>query len=304
MFMTYYSDQHNITSLCGTIRVSHPRRYLIRKNNDILKELQNQTIYDDLFITKYPKDETIETVILDFDGKDKEKVWHEVLTIHNFLQYKGVNSVIVSSTNKGYHLYIQTNKVRFNKEALGLERKERNKVFTLFTENLISQKHFRFQSLDETNTHAGLGGNIRLIGSIHPKTCEKVHIEKGEFRTDKENYFKECSHYVDTMYNTSIKEYQVQQELTARRVQEDLRKRRKKYDNHFKDPILENDLRILIPQHYGGTVKKYDGYIFMQCPFHVDRTPSLKVTKEWFYCTACGKKGNIWTLIKEKEIKL
>lgn len=283
-----------------------PRRYLLHNPEEINKEVQNQEATDDLFITKYPNNENICTIILDFDSKENtEKAFHETMVIHNFLKYKGVNTVIVSSTHKGYHLYIQIPPTKFDKETLGLERAERNKVFNIFTMNLINQSYFNFKSLDRTNTHAGLGGNIRIIGSTHPKTNKKVHIIKGKFITDYEKINRESGHYVKTMYEASKNQYNIEKTINEKKIQEDIIKRRRKYGAKFKtDPIKENDLREIFPQKYGGTVKKYDGYIFMQCPFHVDRAPSLKVTKEWFYCTACGKKGNIWTLIKEKEIKL
>ena len=271
--------------------------------------LREQRSGDDVFITKYGDDETVNTIILDFDGADhKDEVYKEVLTIHHFLKHKGLNSVIVSSTNKGYHFYIQVPSVCFNEEAVHLARAERNKLFVLFTKNLIHQQYFKFKSLDATNTNAGLGGNIRLLGSVHPKTHEIVHIVLGEFldlsdEDVKSRYYDKCSHYVRTVYNSTLKQYQIRNELQEEKI---LRNKRKRLNNGkgWRDPIKENDLRELLPQLYGGKVKSYGGYIFMQCPWHTDRQPSCKVTKEWFYCTGCGKKGNIWTLIKEGEIKL
>ena len=272
---------------------------------DILDEQRN---YDDIFITKYGDDETISTVILDFDGADhKEEVYKEVLTIHHFLKHKGLNSVIVSSTNKGYHFYIQVPSVCFNESTVHLGKSERNRLFVMFTENLIHQKYFKFKSLDYTNTNAGLGGNIRLLGSMHPKTHKMVHIVLGEFLdlSDEEvrsRYYDRCSHYVQMIYKSTLKQYQIKNEMQEEKI---LRNKRKRLMNKgWKDPIKENDLRELLPSLYGGTVKKYGTYIFMQCPWHTDRKPSCKVTKEWFYCTGCGKKGNIWTLIKEGEFEL
>ena len=70
------------------------------------------------------------------------------------------------------------------------------------------------------------------------------------------------------------------------------------------DIIANNDLRILLPQIYGGEVKKFDGYIAMTCFAHNDQKPSMMVKKSHYWCTACGEKGNIWTLIKKhKSIK-
>ena len=236
-----------------------------------------------------------------------------MLKIHRFLTYKKINSVIVSSTNKGYHFYIQVPSLCFNENRLQMDRTERNKLFVMFTKNFMNYKYLKFSSLkletlDETNTHAGLGGNIRLLGSIHPKTLEKVHIVNGEFLDIcdddiREKYYEQASYYVKSIYKITNKEYNVKKEITEKRIIENKRKWLNKNTKWGHDPIAENDLREVIPRLYGGTVRKYGDYIFMQCPWHADRNPSLKVKKEWFYCTGCGKKGNIWTLIKNGELK-
>ena len=240
-------------------------------------------------------------------------MYKEVLKIHSFLKYKKINSVIVSSTNKGYHFYIQIPTVCFNENRNHTSREDMNKQFVMFTKNFINYEYFSFsslnlESLDETNTHAGLGGNIRLVGSMHPKTGEKVHIVKGEFidicdDEIKKDYYEKCSYYVNSIYRITQKEYAVRNKITEKRIIENKKKWVKKNMKWSYDPIKENDLRELLPRLYGGTVRKYSDYIFMQCPWHADRNPSLKVKKEWFYCTGCGKKGNIWTLIKNGEIR-
>lgn len=223
------------------------------------------------------------------------------------MRNRGLNSVIVSSTNKGYHFYIQIPTVCFDYEHLGLDRTERNKLFVMFTENLVKANEFKLQNLDPTNTHAGLGGNIRLLGSIHPKTNKVVDIVLGEFldlndEQVRESYYDRCSHYVRMVYKQTITQYNVTRNYNEKEL---IRKKRKwKMKGWERDPIEENDLRELLPQLYGGTVRKYGGYIFMQCPWHTDRKPSLKVTKRWYYCLGCGAKGNIWTLIKSGDIKL
>ena len=37
---------------------------------------------------------------------------------------------------------------------------------------------------------------------------------------------------------------------------------------------------------------------FGLCPFHADKSPSLLITKNWYSCSACGAKGNVFTLKK------
>ncbi len=285
-----------------------PRRFLLNDVNDICKILKKQRTDDDIFITKYSNDGKINNIILDFDGEeDKEKVYKEVLKMHNFLATKGLNSVIVTSTNKGFHFYVQIPTVCFDGDTLSLDNRDSNRLFVMFTKNLINPQHFELDFLDPTNTNAGLRGNIRLLGSIHPKTNEKVHIVKGELldlndEGIRDEYYGRCSHYVNSIYKSSIHQYWIKEKFRLK----ELEKKKKKivHNENWKDPIAENDLRTLLPSLYGGDVKRYDGYIFMQCPWHTDRRPSLMVTKEWFYCTGCGTKGNVWTLIKNKQFKL
>ena len=285
-----------------------PRRFQLKSISELDNIIKNQKDNEDIFITKYGDDEKVSTVILDFDGADnKENVYKEVRKVYHFLKNRGVNSVIVSSTNKGYHFYVQIPTICFDYEHLGLDRTERNKLFVMFTENLIKVKDFKLKSLDPSNTHAGLGGNIRLLGSKHPKTDKTVEIVLGEFLdlnddAVREGYYERCSHYVNVIYERTIVEYNVTKKHTERLLEK--RKRKWKGTEWEHDPIEENDLRDILPNLYGGTVRDYGSYIFMQCPWHVDRKPSLKVTKRWFYCLGCGEKGNIWTLIKRGEIKL
>ncbi|MCG8573164.1 MAG: CHC2 zinc finger domain-containing protein, partial [Spirochaetes bacterium] len=57
-------------------------------------------------------------------------------------------------------------------------------------------------------------------------------------------------------------------------------------------------------RHYGVDLKgRSNGEYTGLCPFHDDHTPSLCVNedKKVFNCPACGKKGNIFHLVQEKE---
>ncbi len=42
--------------------------------------------------------------------------------------------------------------------------------------------------------------------------------------------------------------------------------------------------------NFGGMVR---------CPFHQDRTPSMKLYEDHFYCFGCGKHGDVVTLVSE-----
>ena len=81
------------------------------------------------------------------------------------------------------------------------------------------------------------------------------------------------------------------------------RKKWKQAEINGGDIINNNDLRVLLPQIYGGEVKKFDDYIAMTCFAHNDTKPSMLVLKTHYWCTACGERGNIWTLIKNHTIK-
>ena len=64
------------------------------------------------------------------------------------------------------------------------------------------------------------------------------------------------------------------------------------------DPIQVNDLREVF-RELTGDIKIYPkGYGYCCCPAHNDHSPSLLVTKDWFSCSSCSFKGNVFTLKK------
>ena len=68
--------------------------------------------------------------------------------------------------------------------------------------------------------------------------------------------------------------------------------------NKESEPIEVNDLREVFKDIL-GEVKIYPkGYAYAWCPEHDDHSPSLLITKEWFSCSSCNFKGNIFTLKK------
>jgi len=156
-------------------------------------------------------------------------------------------------------------------------------------------KRVQYKTLDTTNTGAGLRGNIRVIGSIHPKTNNKCEIIDGEFKENilPNNFVHKClvDAYEFVKIHNKNKKYKERE--------------RKKNATVYKgkdDPVAANDLRTLMPSIYGGEYKTFSkGYIMMQCPFHNDSNPSMVVKKEFYYCKACGEKGNWWNL-REKGV--
>ena len=293
----FKDKQHMIT-------VRHrDRDYADQKRNwnskTIKKILLDQDDASDVYITKYPKNRMVEYVILDFDSEDDIQVAKDdAERLMNMLEKEGHNSVLVESGNKGYHLYIQIAPVLFaNAEDEQRGVKDWNKFFNEFIHCLIFSTKFQdgklvLDTLDSVNTSAGLTGNIRLIGSKHPSSHKRCHIIKGSFKeeqlpTDKQHNALRYAHSKCEIVELSKK-----------------RKVKKLKLEGKGDPVEVNDLREVLPSVFGEEIKVYDrGYGYMKCPWHNDNKPSLLITKEWFSCSACGEKGNIWTLMKKGYVK-
>lgn len=256
----------------------------------ITKILAQQKGSQDIYITKYPKNRLIETVILDFDSTDLDKAYQEVSRMRNYLTANKHNCVIVKSGSKGYHLYIQIAPFLF-KDTEFRQIKQWGSFFNAFVCFLIHDGDYTYETLDKVNFSAGLNGNIRLIGSIHPKTGDKCEIIEGGF--------------IDNQVITKIQDEAQKKACHKLVIQEEDKKRRINSTQVVGyDPIINNDLRIIFRDITGHDVKIYPkGYAYGLCPFHGDSHPSLLITKEWYSCSACGEKGNIWTLKKKGLVK-
>lgn len=261
-------------------------RKLCFGNESITKAIKNQKQNTDLFITKYAEDNIVSCIILDFDDKNNpENALRDAKKLRLVLERQELNTVIVRSGSKGYHCYIQIPIHNFGAFDVDAET-----FFKKFTSLLIQgDKHIKYATLDTTNTGAGLRGNIRVIGSIHPKTQKRCEIIEGEFKEIiLPNLF--VSQCIKDAYNFA----------KIHEKHSDLKEKQRKTNiklHNGEDPILENDLRTLMPSIYGGDYKTFkSGYIMMQCPFHNDNNPSMVVKKEFYYCKACGEKGNWWSL--------
>lgn len=281
------------------------KRLKIGSMNTIKREIRKQPKGSDVFITKYAENCIVPTIILDLDSEDdKSLAFEEAKTIQEVTKEKGLNTVIVSSTKKGYHLYIQVPYRPFQDKGLAKYKRlfpfSYKKYFEHYINYLIDKKESdTYVTLDMTNTSAGLKGNIRVIGSVHPSTNKRCKVVDGEFipfqpPTDDEFY---CLKKAFRVTKLECKEESVNKRISKRNAF--------KYMKCTDDPVKDNDLRELMPSIFGGKTREYDGYIMMQCPFHNDQNPSLKVTKEWFFCLGdgCNKKGNYWTLKREGYIK-
>ena len=281
--------QHTITV---RDREGYPKQYKCWNRKVIEKVLAEQNRTSDIYITKYPSDRLVDTVILDFDSEDDIKeAYADVKKIHNYLKLNGINSVIVFSGSKGYHLYIQIAPFLFKDTELrnGVDWKEFFNAFVCF---LIHDSSSTYKTLDKVNFSAGLGGNIRLIGSKHPKTGEVCRIIEGSF----DDFYQ-----VTKIQDEAQKKAWLKCEIKREEKQQQLKKT--KIINGV-DPIASNDLRDVF-REITGDIKIYPkGYGYCRCPVHgTDEHPSLLVTKEWFSCSACSFKGNIWTLRKMGLVK-
>jgi len=269
-------------------RATHVGRQFRYWNEDVIKKvLANQKQTEDIYVTKYPSSRLVDTIILDFDSEDSiEEAYKDVTRLRNLLKKNGLNSIIVESGSKGFHLYIQIAPFLFKDTELrkGIEWNSYFKAFVCF---LIHDSHKRYETLDKTNFNAGLNGNIRLINSIHPKTQKKCQIVEGSFMSE---------YKLTKIQDEAQKKAFLKCEIVANEKQEALKKAKVIGGT---DPIKANDLRDIFEQ-MTGDIKLYPkGYGYCSCPVHgIDAHPSLLVTKEWFSCSACDFKGNVWTLKK------
>lgn len=259
-------------------------------SDSVIREvLASQKDTCDVYITKYPRSRLIDTIILDFDSDDINLAYVDVNRMRNYLKVNGINSVIVFSGSKGYHLYIQISPFLF-KDTEWRNGINWNSYFNAFVCFLIHDGRSTYETLDKVNFSAGLNGNIRVIGSLHPKTKKRCEIIEGSFESE--------YHLTELQDEAQKKAY-----LKCEIVEEEKKQIKKSQVIRGDDPIKNNDLRDVF-REITGDIKIYPkGYGYVSCPEHgVDAHPSLLVTKEWFSCSACGFKGNIWTLKKKGYI--
>ena len=287
--------QHYLTTVYRN-RNRNARRIRIKNTNQLERLVDQQPNDTDLYITKYGKDGVVWNIILDFDSEDdKDKAWLDALTLHKFLKTKGVDCVIVDSTNKGYHLYIQIPPTNF-KLFYGEHIDEPSIFFKHYVSQLCNLRSFKMNTLDEVNFNASLDGNIRVIGSVHPKTNQVVYIKQGEFHDINENleYYEKAMHYTTIMYKVAYDLY--------RKELEEIETKRLQYGNRLRteDDLLSLDLRDVFQNIFPlQKVRRYGDSIWCCCPFHDDKSPSFAIMPTHYFCASCGEKGNIFTLIKK-----
>ena len=290
--MSVYSwltpNEHIITIRDRVTGMASQKRYW--NNNVISKILKNQSENEDIYITKYPKSRLIDTIILDFDSEDINEAYKDVKKMSNYLKLHGLNTVIVKSGSKGYHAYIEIAPVLFNDTNLR-KVSDWNAFFNAFVCFLIHDGESYYPTLDQVNFSAGLNGNIRLIGSRHPKTGERCEIIEGEFLKD-----YKVTQIQDSAQRTAYAKMEIVKEDKERQL-------RTAVVNDDGNPIEVNDLREVF-RELTGDIKIYPkGYGYCCCPFHNDKNPSMLVTKEWYSCSGCNERGNVFTLHKKGLVR-
>ena len=265
-------------------------RRLCYGNEHILKSIKNQKEDEDLFITKYSDDNVVLCIILDFDNKDNPQLaYRDAKYLKRITAKNGLNTVIVRSGSKGYHTYTQIPPLCFRSDVPGVDSHLWfDKFVSKVTNHKLKSKRHVYKTLDSTNTGAGLKGNIRVIGSIHPKTQKRCEIIEGEF---KEIYLP--NQFVWDSFNETMNAAENSVAYKTKKVEAKIREMRRQNKTNS---TPEHDLRTLMPSIYGGKTKTFSDYIMMQCPFHNDNNPSMKVKKEFYYCLGCGATGNWWSL--------
>lgn len=295
MLNIFEPKKHYLTTVYRS-RNRNARRIRIKSVNQLERLVENQPCDTDLYITKYSLDGIVWNIILDFDSEDDKSVaWNDCLTISKFLERKGIDCVIVDSTNKGYHLYVQIPPTNF-KVFFDEPIEEPSLFFKYYVIELLNLDSFKLKSLDEVNFNSSLDGNIRVISSIHPKTNKVVHIVKGNFHNIEKNldYYENAMHYHDKIIRVAFNQYkEALEEIETKRLQ---------YSNRLKteDDLLNLDLRDVFQNIFNlQKVREYGENIWCNCPFHNDNSPSFCITPTHYFCASCGEKGNIFTLIKK-----
>lgn len=211
------------------------------------------------YIEKYPNENKVDKIILDFDGDDKVKVYDEVMSCCKYLKDNDISYFVEDSTNKGYHLFILLfNKFNFN---LSNNFSVNNKLFKCFINNLLNNKEYKY--IDKVNM--GLRTNIRLFGSVHPKTNKRV---------DKVTWF--CGNYNKFVIDCYNKACDMVEEI--------------KYNGRWRKIVNYDNSYVDLRELPWDNIKHTDNNsLWCSCHWHKDNNPSLRVYEKSAYCMKCGR---------------
>lgn len=280
-----FRTHNNYITIRDRKQPENSKKTLLLNHGQLERILDTQRPDTDIYINKYPSDKLIDTIILDFDSEDDlQRALNDVADCALLVEENKLDTAIIESGSKGYHLYIRIPLTDF--KGYGSPNKTKN-VFNKFIDNIIGGAE-KYPTLDKINFSSGLKGNIRVVGSTHPTTGKKCRL------LETYNGWELNRDYIDE----SLQEAEIYAEEKESERKEQLNNIRILQAEYNSDYIKDNDLRELLPQIFGGDIRHFTHYSMMRCPFHPDNHPSLMVGKEWFKCKGCGTKGNIWYLIK------
>lgn len=290
MYEIFEKGGHRITIRSREGRFPKTHRFFNEKQ--LKKILDAQLPDEDIYIEKYPKSRLVQVIILDLDSEDDIELAHADATrLKNYMTRNGHNTVIVESGSKGYHVYIQIPPFLFkNADLREWNDFDYSLLFNQLIYRMLEGLKKEITTLDEINFKAGLNGNIRVIGSTHPKTGRRCRIIDGEFIPIQEP---------TSLFDTAIKRAYNDVEIFIENSIKKKKQQKVKLVGGV-DPIEAYDLREVF-ERLTGEVKVYpSGYAYCRCPFHSpDKNPSMLVTENFYSCSACEEKGNIWTLRKK-----
>ena len=123
--------QHYLTTVFRDGK-RNARRIRVKSVEQLERLVDQQPNNTDLYITKYAKDDIVWNIVLDFDSEDDKGVaYNDVMTLRRFLAKKGINVVVVDSTNKGFHCYIEIPPTNFRKFGDDLIEEGASSLITL-----------------------------------------------------------------------------------------------------------------------------------------------------------------------------
>lgn len=243
----------------------------------------------DTLITCYPYSEELDKdkdyylyakyLILDFDYKgNREVAYNEVKHIKTEFEKSGIESMIIDSTGKGYHLYVNIN-TKFNYFD---DYEYDKKLYVEFIEELLQEHNINIYSLQSYDKKAeGLGRRMKCIGTTHPRTNSILQIAEGNIDnvTGKRGKFI-ITQVLNRAYQTIQDEKRKDEK--ADEIDQYLRE---KHKAEFKNYECDIEIDQIYPaENSNGT---------LCCPYHNDSNPSAYIShangKAYLHCSTCGK---------------
>ena len=232
--------------------------------------------------------------------------FNEVMKLKEYLFNNGINSFIVFSGSKGFHLNI------FFKEANLLDITNLNMALAD-----IFKRKLDLNLLDYNIYNNVLAGMQRVPYSVHERTglrnttvCENICYDDflNEIRRNKptvesfniEDYYAPDS-FRELLIKINSKNMQQEEENKIKREElKELRRNNQSITNYKNDKsLIFKDMRELCKVLIGEPAYERQDYNKYNCPFHDDRVPSAIAGKRYFTCYGCNLKLNYFEFIRK-----